>query len=69
MNRLSTTKRVQVVATLVEGTSINAIVRITQGNRIWTSQAHIAGREVDFGSIDQIGDGENRHFEGHVRAN
>jgi len=29
MNRLPTTKRVQVVAALVEGTSINSIVRMT----------------------------------------
>lgn len=29
MNRLSTTKRVQVVAALVEGTIINSIVRMT----------------------------------------
>jgi transposase len=29
MNRLSSSKRVQVVAALVEGTSINAIVRMT----------------------------------------
>jgi hypothetical protein len=41
----------------------------TQGNRIWISQAQIAGREVDFGGIGQIGDAENRYFEGHVRAN
>jgi hypothetical protein len=40
-----------------------------QGNRIWISQAQIAGREVDFGGIGQIGDAENRYFEGHVRAN
>jgi uncharacterized protein YerC len=29
MNRLSTAKRIQVVAALVEGSSINSIVRVT----------------------------------------
>jgi hypothetical protein len=40
-----------------------------QGNHIWISQAQIAGREVDFGSIGQISDAENRYFGVQVRAN
>jgi len=40
-----------------------------QGNRIWISQAQIAGREVDFGGVGQSGEAENRYLEGHVRAN
>ena len=48
---------------------VHWMFRTEQGNRIWISQAQIAGSEGDLGRKVRIGDAQSRPLEGYVRSN